>query len=138
MLIGDIIKTSAMRKTIYRSFGEPDRPPLTYEERFLGEDQGLITCWEVGRRMRQEHPEIAKKAMRGELPPMGWKGGVPKPTPTTRFGTLFYLAQWQGIRGDDLNIDLDSEPELTCTATGVQVIFTGDRRKYCATKDSDS
>ncbi|MBN2467624.1 MAG: hypothetical protein JXD19_05685 [Deltaproteobacteria bacterium] len=126
-----------MSKNIYRSFNEPDRQSLRYEERFLAEDQGLITCLEVGRRMRLEHPELAKKAMRGELPPMGWKGGVEKPKPATRFGTLFYLAQWQGIRGEDLNIDLDEEPELTCTATGVKVIFTGDRRKYCTTENSD-
>ena len=47
-----------------------------------------------------------------------------------KIGTHFYLAQWQGLRGDDLNIDLASEPQLTCARTGMTVIFTGNVKKY--------
>lgn len=47
-----------------------------------------------------------------------------------KVGTLFYLAQWQGLRGDDLDIEIGSEPVLTCTRTHVTVLFTGDFEKY--------
>ena len=45
-------------------------------------------------------------------------------------GTLFYLAQWQGVRGEELDIDPDLEHELVCSRTGVKAIFTGDMKKY--------
>jgi hypothetical protein len=81
--------------------------------------------------MRQRDPALAERAMNGELPPMGWKGGVEQVTKTKKkYGTLFYLAQWQGIRGEDLDIDLSQETELICSKTGVKVIFTGDFSKY--------
>jgi hypothetical protein len=34
------------------------------------------------------------------------------------------------IDSEDLDIDLDEEVTLTCTATGMKVIFTSDRAKY--------
>jgi hypothetical protein len=89
--------------------------------------------------MRLKDPEIAECAVRGELPPMGWKGGVASAVEEEKkgahmkpkkYGTLYYLAQWQGIRGDDLDIDMSQEVELTCSKTGVKVIFTGDYSKY--------
>ncbi len=81
--------------------------------------------------MRVTDPELATRAMNGELPPMGWKGGVEKQIKAkVKYGVLHYLAQWQGIRGDDLDIDLSQEPELTCSKTGVRVIFTLDFEKY--------
>ena len=65
---------------------------------------------------------------------MGWKGGVEKKTKKKeKYGTLSYLAQWQGIRGDDLDIDLTDEKEIVCSRTGTKVTFTADREKYCAT-----
>jgi len=47
-----------------------------------------------------------------------------------KHGTLFYLAQWQGLRGDDLDIDLSEETELVCSKIGMKVIYTGDIKKY--------
>lgn len=47
-----------------------------------------------------------------------------------KFGTLYYLAKWQGLRGEDLDVDLESEPEHVCTRTGLIVTFTGDSNKY--------
>ena len=47
-----------------------------------------------------------------------------------KYGTLNYLAQWQGLRGKDLNIDLSEETELICSKTGMKVIYTGDVKKY--------
>lgn len=61
----------------------------------------------------------------------GMEGGVENTIKTgKKYGTLFYLAQWQGIRGEHLDIDLDLEHELVCSRTGVKVIFTGDLKKY--------
>jgi hypothetical protein len=37
---------------------------------------------------------------------------------------------WQGLRGEDLDIDPDQEVSLTCSVTGMIVIFTGDFAKY--------
>ncbi len=81
--------------------------------------------------MVEREPEVAAAAVRGELPPAGWKGGVEKKLKKKeKIGTFFYLAQWQGMRGEDLDIDLEEEPELVCTKTGMRVIFTGDFEKY--------
>lgn len=117
---------------IYRSYKEPKRKNLSWEDRWRGEDNGLIICWEIGREMRENEPELARLAEKGELPALGWKGGVEKSIQKTeKFGTLNYLAQWQGLRGEDLNIDLFEEPEVVCAKTGIKVIFTADINKYC-------
>lgn len=120
-----------MSQRIFRSFNEPIRKDLSQEESWKGNDKGLITCWEVGRRIREKEPELARRAEEGELPPMGWKGGVENKTiKGEKYGTLFYLAQWQGLRGEDLDIDLTDEPALICSRTGMKVIYTGDLKKY--------
>ena len=120
-----------MSNKVFRSIEEPIREGLTWEERWRGPDRGLIVCWEVGRKMAVEDPELSQRAKNGQLPPGCWKGGVERALKSPRkVGTLFYLAQWQGLRGDDLDIALDSEPQLTCTRTGVVVTYTGDYEKY--------
>ncbi|MGB2833934.1 MAG: hypothetical protein WBC07_13380 [Methylotenera sp.] len=87
-------------------------------------DNGLIVSWERGRDKALEDPELAQKCLNGELPTLAWKGGVDKPIKGKKYGSLFYLATWQGLRGEDLNVDLDLEVTLTCSKTNVQVIFT--------------
>lgn len=120
-----------MGKHIHRSIKEPHREGLTWEERWQGIDQGLIACWERGREKRDQEPELAKCAERGELPVLAWKGGVSKKIKTKKkYGTLFYLATWQGLRGEDLDVDLDKETEIVCSKTGICVIFTPDVKKY--------
>ena len=120
-----------MTEIVFRSKQEPFREGLTWEERWKGPDKGLITCWEVGQRIREENPELAESAMKGELPPLGWKGGVERKLKAReKIGTLMYLAQWQGLRGEDLDIDTGAEPQHVCTRTGMRVIFTGDYEKY--------
>lgn len=115
---------------IYRSLNEPIRDGISWNERWKGEDKGLITCWEVGRELRGKEPELAKCAENGELPILGWKGGIEKITKQRKkIGTLYYLAQLQGLKGEDLDIDLSQEPELICSRTGVKVIYTGDINK---------
>ena len=120
-----------MANHICRSQGEPIREGLSFEERWKGPDHGLITAWEVGRRRRKEMPEIAKRAANGELPVSAWKGGVEKTLKKkAKFGTLEYLAEWQGLRGEDLDIDLDEEVTLVCSRTGMEVTYTSDSKKY--------
>lgn len=120
-----------MSNKINRSFEAQDRSNLTWSDLWEGPDRGLITCWEVGRRLRNQQVELADCAERGELPVLGWKGGVEKAIKKeSKVGTLFYLAQWQGLRGEDLEIDLEKEYELVCTRTGMKVLYTGDFRKY--------
>ncbi len=120
-----------MSQRIYRSYGEPKREGLSWDERWERHDRGLITCWEIGRELSKKEPELAKRARKGELPVLGWKGGVEKKIKKKeKYGTLFYLAQWQGLRGDDLDIDLSEASELICSRTGMRVIFTGDLEKY--------
>ena len=66
-----------------------------------------------------------------ELPVLGWKGGIEKISGNkVKFGSLYYLAKWQGLWGDDLRINPQEEIEITCSRTGMTVIFTPDRSKY--------
>lgn len=120
-----------MSCTIQRSYEEPKREGLTWTKRWKSEDRGLIACWEVGRRLRKRDPELAFRAEKGELPVLQWKGGVEKKIKKNqKYGTLNYLAQWQGLRGEDLKIGLSDEPELICSLTGVKVIYTANFNKY--------
>ena len=120
-----------MNQRIYRSYQEPKREGVSWEERWQGHDNGLITCWEVGRELSQKHPELAERARKGELPVLGWKGGVEKKTKIgEKYGSLNYLAQWQGLRNEDLDINLSEKVELFCSNTGMKVIFTGDVKKF--------
>ena len=120
-----------MNQRIYRSYKESKREGLSWEGRWRGEDRGLITCWEVGREIREKEPYLAERAENGELPILVWKGGVEKKIKKSeKYGTLNYLAQWQGLRGEDLDIDLSQEPELICSKTGMKVIYTSDVKKY--------
>ena len=123
-----------MSQRVYRSYREPIRKGLTWDERWKGDDRGLISCWELGRELREKEPALAKSAENGELPAshfLVWKGGVEKKImKSEKYGTLNYLAQWQGLRGEDLNIDLSEELELICSKTGMKVIYTGDVKKY--------
>ena len=121
-----------LNQRVYRSCRDKKRDGLSWDELWEGPDKGLITCWEVGRELSKKEPELAGRAKKGELPVLVWKGGVEKKTKKKeKYGTLFYLAQWQGLRGDDLDIDLSEESELVCSKTGMKVIYTGDVKK-CA------
>jgi len=46
-----------------------------------------------------------------------------------KFGSLNYLATWQGLRGEDLHIDVENEVSVACTRTRVLVTFTPDLAK---------
>ncbi|AMO73909.1 hypothetical protein PcP3B5_03970 [Pseudomonas citronellolis] len=54
-----------------------------------------------------------------------------------KFGSFRYLAEWQGLRGEDLHIDLAKELSLVCSATGMTVVFTSDLAKLAGPGGSD-
>ena len=59
------------------------------------------------------------------LVPLHWKGGVrEKSKMEKKPGTFNYLATWQGLRGEDLDLPLDGERTIKCTRTGQIVVFT--------------
>ena len=101
-----------MAERLQRSMGIPVRQRLTYRERWDGADKGLIWCWEDGRLQGIASPVIAELAQSGELVSLSWKKG-----------SLQYLATWQGIRGDDLDVLLDGECRLTCSKTKKEFVF---------------
>ena len=121
-----------MTKKIHRPVDAPRREGLSWQERWEGEDQGLISSWENGRARGNQNPDLAARARNGELPPSAWKGGAAKPlkTKATKYASLWYLAEWQGLRGGDLDIDIDEEVQMTCSRTGVRVTYTFDPAKY--------
>jgi len=128
-VLGKIKKNDAMSR-IYRSFSESDRKNLTWEETWRREDRGLIKNYEVGRALGLKNPELAEKAKKGELPVLGYKGGVERTLKKKeKIGALNYIAIWQALRGEDLDIDLEKEIVLTCSKTSVRVTFTMDLEK---------
>ena len=120
-----------MTQRIQRSIDSPLRTGLNREELWEAGDKGLIKCWEVGRQRVVRFPDLAKQCLDGELPVLGWKGGVSRSLKKLeKYGSLKYLAQWQGLRGEDLDVDLSEERALTCSRTAMVVTFTPDRSKY--------
>lgn len=95
------------------------------------EDNGLIACWERGREKAIEEPELAAKAIVGQLVILPWKGGVEREIKKKeKYGTYRYLAMWQGLRGEDLDIDTSVDSPRVCSVTGMKVIYTSDYEKY--------
>ena len=104
-------------------------PPIqnNFDLRINGPDKGLVSAYLAGVEMASKTPpppEVAA-AMRNELPVLPFKGGVEKTTKAMqKIGALQYLAMWHGLRGDDLALDTESEPQRTCTRTGITVTYT--------------
>lgn len=114
-----------MNRRLYRSIQEPIRGEMNWNERWTAPDKGLIWLWELGRQYRTEDPSRTALAEKGELVPGDWRGGVKEKLKVEKKpGTLQYLAQWQGMRGEDLDIDLDGERIIVCTRTGQAVVFS--------------
>ena len=131
---GEIYKVN----TIHRAISEPLRSGLDWNETWKGADRGFIQCWEVGRRRAAAEPQLAEACLAGQLPPLGWKGGVVKRLKKPeKFGSFRYLAEWQGLRGEDLHIDLAKELSLICSATGMTVVFTSDLAKLAGPGGND-
>jgi len=110
---------------IKRSIKKAIRSNPTSDEKWRGEDRGLILCWEEGRLLGDSQPKLARRAQRGELPMLGFKGGVKRqPKKKKKNGSLCYLAQLQGLCGEDLDINLQSSYVLKCSRTGVKVSYS--------------
>lgn len=108
-----------------RSVNQPIRPGLSWIETWEGPDKGLIQCWERGRQKRVEEPELAARAKEGQLVVLAWKGGVEQKLKVEKkAGTLNYLATWQGLRGEDLDIAIEGERVIVCAKTGQAVVFS--------------
>jgi hypothetical protein len=128
-----------MASHIFRTISTPLRPEgLSFEERWKREDKGLIISWEVGRQLAERKSELSVKALRGELPELPWKGGTDKESLKIKhkYGALHYLAEWQGLRGEDLDLDLEREYTLTCSRTGIDVTYTNDINKHTPSEGS--
>lgn len=111
---------------IQASFAAPPSFEPDYERRNHGPDEGLINAWLAGVSKRSAWPHIAQQAAAGELPPLPYKGGIPKQLKTVKekIGSMHYLAMWTGLRGEDLDLDTEREETRTCTKYGVKVLFT--------------
>ena len=112
-----------------RSIQQPIREFVDMDHRWRGPDAGLIWCWERGIQKAAEDPALAVRARKGVLMPLVFKGGVDKDKipKKKKEGHLFYLAQWQGLAGKDLDIDTDCDTRLICSATGVEVTYSQKR-----------
>ena len=120
-----------MNPQIYKSIHESIRINPSFDTRWNGDDKGMVTSWEVGRELSIKEPDLAEKAKNGELPVLGWKGGIEKKIQNkSKYGSLNYLATWQGLRGENLNIDLSEEIVLTCSKTGMKITYTSDSTKF--------
>ncbi|MFJ2537264.1 MULTISPECIES: hypothetical protein [unclassified Pseudomonas] len=120
-----------MTHHVQRTIDSPLRTGLTRTQLWEADDKGLIKCWEIGRQRAIRFPELAQQCLADELPVLGWKGGVSRSLKKSeKYGSLKYLAQWQGLRGEDLDIHLSEERSLTCSRTKMRVTFTPDRSKY--------
>lgn len=116
-----------MGNRLYCSVEQTIREGMSWSETWEGPDKGLIWCWERGRQMRTEEPELAARAERGELMVLVWKGGVEKKLKIEKKrGTLMYLATWQGLRGEDLDLALEDEHSIVCSRTGQMVVFSAE------------
>src|SRR5674476_952496 len=116
---------------VFRAISEPVRKDPTFDERWGSIELGLITSWEAGREMGLEKPELVEDAKVGRLMVLPWKGGVAKALKTTtKYGVFNYVAMWQGLRGENLNVDPEVEMTMTCTVMNVTVTYTSDFSKY--------
>lgn len=103
----------------------------TWAARWEGKDGVLTVCWDRRREKAGEVPELAALASAGVLVALSWKGGIGRATKFGhKFGSFYYLAMWQGLRGDPLDVSLDEEVTIACTKTGMTVTCTPHVAKY--------
>lgn len=125
---------SCLNNAVYRSINEPIRKDPSYDERWHGKDKGLITAWEVGRQLAIEDKKLTEKVKNGELPSLGFKGGhrIKLKNSNFKYGCFYYLAELQGLKNQDLDIDFerDEKVTLTCTKTKMKTIFTSNQKLF--------
>jgi hypothetical protein len=135
-----------MTTKMKRSIAAPMREGLSWEERWRESDKGLIWSWELGREKRLEEPELAERAVNGELVTLVFKGGTErlqepeesdKKKSPLRLGAIQYLAMWKGLRNEDLDIDVAGEHVVVCSRTKRSVTFRILREEDFPDKDAD-
>lgn len=111
---------------IRRAADAPSREGLSWVERWEAADDGLIATWEAGRQLAARRPDLAVAAKAGELVELPWKGGLTRALEpgARKFGSLLYVAMWHGLRGEALDMDTETDLQLTCTRFGTSVTFT--------------
>lgn len=124
---------------VHCPISNPPTQGPSWDERWEGPDKGLITVWLKFIERARNEPDLVTAAKAGELPLTGLRGGVEKPIKTKgKLGALHYLAGWQALRGEDLDIDTEAVIQLTCTRTNVTVTFTGDTALLLASGAGDT
>lgn len=105
-----------MTTHVTRSITTPIRNGLkTVADIWDGRDKGLIFCWEQGREEAARKPDLADRAGRGELVAVGRaESRDAEDHGIWKRGSLQYLAWWQGLRGEDLNVSFVEEIEILC------------------------
>lgn len=98
-------------------------PHQTYAERWEGPDGGLVAAWRQGLLMRELRPDWVQAADQNELPELPWRGGGSEVIKGKRMGTWLYLAMWQGLRGEALDINTAEPLEMQCARTRVTTLF---------------
>lgn len=116
---------------VQASVTTPPTISSNWTERWEGPDKGLVLSWLIGIEKASEDPALAAKALAGELPVLAWKGGAARSlkNPTVKTGSLYYLATWQGLRGEDLDIEQGMDVRMTCACTGVTFVYTDDTNR---------
>lgn len=121
---------------IFRSIDTPIRTKTSYKERWGTDELSLITAWESGRINKNGiYTHLIKYIKDGALPKLSFKGGHRMPFDDNederenvkylyRYGTFLYLAQVQGLLGEDLDIDTSTDVIKTCSITKTKTIFT--------------
>lgn len=125
---------------VYKSINDTIRKDATFDERWGSLESSLISAWESGRVNRDKSfKELLPLLEKGALPKLSFKGGHIMPpykneTPKYKFkyGTFNYLAQLQGLLGQDLDIDVQGteDVELVCKLTGLKTILTTNQDNY--------
>ena len=122
-----------MSDLVFRSMDEPVRENLDWYQLWKGSDKGLIISWEIGRNLATNNLNLANKAKNGELPVLAWTGGVERKLKMpVKYGSMFYLAQWLGLRGEDLSIAPSAEVTKVCTRTQQVVTYTSNLLMFVA------
>lgn len=135
LVLAKIIRWVIVR--IFSSISDPVCEILDFDQRINGDDRGLINAWNVGRNLALRNPDLVRRMMDGELPVLGVKGGVREKIQADKIGSLWYLAQRQGLLGEDLDIDMSAEVEMVCSRTGVRILYTLDLEKLFSSYEGD-
>ena len=118
---------------VAENIATPIRTGLSFEQLFRQEDKGLIKAWEIGRVRATKNPDEGTRAKQGQLLPLIYQGGFAKKLKeTNKMGTMHYLAMWQGLRGENLDLDTELRVTLTCTKFQIVVTYSFDPKEYLA------